>query len=336
MAFNQQPFCNPSIPFTGLIHGGLQEGKMITISGRALPGYGRFHVNLQCGSSAGADIALHFNPRYDGDSCVVSNTLQHGSWGAEERKSISILPAGSAFSLLITVGRDSYQLTINGMHFSDYKHRIPFYPVDTISVGGKVTISSIAFQNTVFPGHVAFPAQAAFNTCQAFPAQPGFPSYPAFPAQPGFPSFPAFPAQPGFPSQPAFPPAMPAVPYRSTIKFKPGRSITIQGTPHPGATRFHVNLNYNFGIALHYNPRFNDNVVVRNTRQGENWGAEERGGGLHFQRGKPFTLTICCENECFRILINGVQAHTYTHHVPAFKISSLEVDGDVSLTSVTV
>ncbi|XP_060929150.1 galectin-9-like [Limanda limanda] len=336
MAFNQQPFCNPSIPFTGLIHGGLQEGKMITISGRVPPGSGRFHVNLQCGSSPGADIALHFNPRYDGDSCVVSNTLQHGSWGSEERKSNSMLPAGSAFCLLITVGRDSYQLMINGRHFSDYRHRIPFYPVDTISVGGKVTVSSIAFQNSVFPGHVAFPVQVAFPTCQVFPPQPAFSSFPAFPTQPGFPSYPAFPAQPGFPPQPAFPPAMPTVPYRSAIKFNPGRSITIQGTPPFGATRFAVDLNYNFGIALHYNPRFNENVVVRNTKQGENWGTEERGGEMPFQRGKTFTLTICCENQCFRILVDGVQAHTYNHHVPASKISSLGIDGDISLTSVTV
>ena len=67
-------------------------------------------MNLQCGSSPGADIALHFNPRYDGDSCVVLNTFEYGSWAAEERENNSMLPAGSAFSLLITVGRDSYQV----------------------------------------------------------------------------------------------------------------------------------------------------------------------------------------------------------------------------------
>ncbi|KPP68874.1 Galectin-9-like [Scleropages formosus] len=146
--FSQQPYFNPKTPFKGCIQGGLQEGKTITVKGRVLPGAARFHVNLQCGSKQQADVALHFNPRFDRlPGYVVLNTYHQGSWGTEERKYEAPAPRGSSFILNIMVNRDSYSIVVNGMHFQEYKHRLPVSSVDTIYVEGGVELHSIEFQN---------------------------------------------------------------------------------------------------------------------------------------------------------------------------------------------
>ncbi|XP_076024002.1 galectin-9-like isoform X2 [Genypterus blacodes] len=329
MAFHQQaPFYNPVVPFTGSIHGGLKEGRSIIITGRVQDMADRFHVNLQCGSMHNADVALHFNPRYDSLlPYVVTNSLQHGAWGSEQRVG-SPLPAGSSFTLSITVCSDGYQLNVNGSQLMKYNHRIPFYMVDTISVGGEVEVTSIVFQG---PG---FPAQPSF------PAQPAYPSFPGFPAQAVYPLGYVFPPQPSFPVQPVYPSvAVPSVPYRGSISggLMPGRTITIQGHVNHNASRFNVNLCYPSGVALHYNPRLSENTVVRNAMMMNQWGTEERGGSMPFQRGGAFTLTICCEQHAFRVVVNGMQAHSFNHrYTEVSDITGLEIDGDVTLTSVVI
>eukprot|EP00063_Salmo_salar_P077384 XP_014052219.1 PREDICTED: galectin-9-like [Salmo salar] len=158
----QQPFCNPSVPFTGSIQGGLHEGKTITVTGRVLPGARRFHVNLQCGSEDKPDVALHFNPRYDESKHhVACNTMLCSKWGPEERKYYIPMTQEERFTLIFLVNRDSYSVIVNGVHFMEYLHRMLITRVDTIFVYGDVEIECIAFSNPAVTGLQKQPANQA-------------------------------------------------------------------------------------------------------------------------------------------------------------------------------
>ncbi|XP_060765581.1 galectin-9-like [Neoarius graeffei] len=309
----QHPYLNPRLPFTGSIQGGLFEGKTITVAGRVLAGAERFCVNLKCDTKASSDIAFHFNPRYCGNSGhVVCNTLQSSCWGSEQRTNHTPLPRGFDFTLTILVNRDSYSVVVNGAHFLEYLHRLPVSRVRAISVDGGVEIMSISFQN---------PA----TSCVAQPQHMVKPSY----------AFPGLSAMP----PPYSPPLAYVLPYKTILQggLYPGRVFTVQGCVNHNADRFCINLRDNSGIALHFNPRFNENVVVRNSLKNECWGHEERSGGMPFYRGQQFMVSITCDTQCYRIAVNGAHMFTYNHrHFLLQQIDILEVDGNISVSSVTV
>ncbi|XP_023869125.1 galectin-9 isoform X2 [Salvelinus sp. IW2-2015] len=318
----QQPFFNPRVPFTGCIQGALHEGKTITVTGRVLPGAQRFNVNLQCGSRGNPDVALHFNPRYDSFlDVVVCNTKQDSKWGSEEREYFATMTRGANFTLMFLVNRDSYSIIVNGALFMEYLHRLSFSRVDTISVDGGVEVQSIAFSNPA----VTSP-----------PPQPGYPGHPhsAFSAAGFLQAPPPYTAQPPYTPKPSF-----VVPYKNIMAggLYPGRNITIQGVVNHNADKFCINLRFNSGVAFHFNPRFNENVVVRNSLLKEQWGPEERTGGMPFYRGQPFTMIIMCDTQCYRVMVNGALMFSYNHrHFLFQQIDILEVEGDVSLSAVLV
>ncbi|XP_063040484.1 galectin-3b [Engraulis encrasicolus] len=201
--------------------------------------------------------------------------------------------------------------------------------------------------NPTWPGQ---PSQPAWPGQPSQPAWPGQPSQPSWPGQPGQPSQPSQPSQPGWPS-PAPPTAPQVAPQRSlTVPYDHNLGprgiydrmlITIMGQIKPNAKAFTIDLSKGRDIALHLNPRFNEDghkVVVRNTLIGGTWGSEERNcPGFPFVAGQPFELKILCHHDQFKVAVNKAHLFEFKHRIRELNmITGMGIYGDVTLTAVNI
>ncbi|KAM4048689.1 galectin-9-like isoform 2-T2 [Anomaloglossus baeobatrachus] len=305
------PIYNPPVPFSTHFHSGVNDGTVVVVAGSIPHSADRFSVNFQCGHGDNDDIAFHFNPRFD-EKLVVCNTMEHKNWGKEERKKELPFHHGQQFEIRILVTSCDYKVSVNRNHFVEYHHRLPLHRVNTLTVKGSVCLTSVETQ-----------AQGC-----------GFP-------QPPFPGGHMQNPPPFNPGQ--CPPASYAIPFQTKIHggLFPSKVIVIRGAVaahHP--QRFHINLNFCGGIAFHFNPRFKENTIVRNSKLNNSWGTEERQlpcGGLCFTPGQSFVIEIVCEHHHFRVNVNGSHVCNFNHRVSNLQqIDSLQVEGDVVLHHVQI
>uniref|UniRef100_A0A3Q3XJX1 Galectin n=1 Tax=Mola mola TaxID=94237 RepID=A0A3Q3XJX1_MOLML len=144
----RQTFSNPTIPFAGTILGGLLPGEMVLIQGSVPSDADRFQIDFTCGSSVKprADVAFHFNPRFQKPPCIVCNTLQKERWGREEILHQMPFTTGAEFEIIVLVLTDQFKVAVDGAHTLEYKHRVALQRVDTITISGKISVSAVGSQ----------------------------------------------------------------------------------------------------------------------------------------------------------------------------------------------
>ncbi|XP_066559885.1 galectin-7-like isoform X1 [Amia ocellicauda] len=136
-----QPQCNPIMPYLGPLS--LRPGMSVYIHGVIPHHITRFEVDLQCGEFEGTDIALHFNPRFDGWDKVVFNTFRDGCWEGEERVREMPFRKGESFELIIIASAEGYQINVNGRQFYMFQHRVPLERVSALRIQGDVTLETL-------------------------------------------------------------------------------------------------------------------------------------------------------------------------------------------------
>ncbi|XP_039981793.1 galectin-8 isoform X2 [Xiphias gladius] len=302
-------FLNPAIPFAGTILGGLLPGEMVVIQGSVPSNADRFQVDFTCGSSMKprADVAFHFNPRFQRSPCIVCNTLQKEHWGREEILHQMPFAAGGAFELVVLVLKDKFKVAVNGGHVLDFKHRLELQRVDTLYISGKIRVEAVG----VLPPSSSSVSPAASLTNQD--------------------------SEMNIISSGDL-----SVPFRGELGkgLSVGRSITVKAETGRNAQSFCVNLRESGSgnIALHLNPRLKPRAFVRNSFLSECWGPEEtKLDSFPFAAGQYFEMIILCDSQQFRVAVNGQHQLDYQHRVKDLsRIDGLEVLGDVTLLDIKI
>lgn len=110
--------------------------------------------------------------------------------------------------------------------------------------------------------------------------------------------------------------------------------ITIVAEPLPGADRFNVDFIRGQDVVFHFNPRFHEQTIVRNSKFAECWGPEERESGFPFVPGQRFELKILVEEDMFKVAVDGTHLLEYEHRVGGLEdVTLLRICGDITLYS---
>ena len=87
-------------------------------------------------------------------------------------------------------------------------------------------------------------------------------------------------------------------------------------------------------IAFHFNPRFDDGSVIRNSRQNQIWGPEERTGGLPFRQGNDFEIMFLADHGSFKVAVNGTHFIEFIHRMPLSLTGVLNIGGEVIIKKI--
>uniref|UniRef100_A0A0N4ZNB9 Galectin n=1 Tax=Parastrongyloides trichosuri TaxID=131310 RepID=A0A0N4ZNB9_PARTI len=130
----------------------------------------------------------------------------------------------------------------------------------------------------------------------------------------------------------------PKLPYKMSINgFSTPQTIQIIGQCHKGSKGFHVNFNDNNDTIFHFNPRFKEKCVVRNSTNGGVWQNEEREESeFPFHHDKIFTLDFIAHQNHVECKYDGKYFLKFAYRKNHRNMTLLEIDGDVEIHHISI
>lgn len=126
------------------------------------------NLNIQKGAAVNPrdDVMLHVSVRPQENS-IVRNHFQNNAFGPEERHGGNPVQAHQSFEIAITAEQSVYRITINGVHFCTFTHRLPLSLAQYLSIDGICTIAYVTIDHlgasSFPPNYIPVPTPASVN-----------------------------------------------------------------------------------------------------------------------------------------------------------------------------
>ncbi|RWS03657.1 galectin-8-like protein [Dinothrombium tinctorium] len=292
-------FYSNQTPYSEWIPEQVKPGLLIDIRGRVKDKASR-QINFL--DELKEEIAFHFNPRFN-ERCVARNSCLNDEWGEEEEEPRNVLPfqCGYPFQLLILVTHECYKVAVNGIHFIEFNHRFPYTKVKYLEIDGDVSVENIHYGKD----------PATLDASSSLLSKP----YSIY---------------------------NPELPFYHLIaeKIVPGFMIYINGAPIDDPCRITFNFKKmateDSDIPFHFDIRFDEGSVVRNTLENYEWGVEERAiPSFPFSSAANFDLIFLVQNKKFMVVVDGKPYIEYTHRIALTDIAFFHIEGDLNVFSVS-
>ncbi|PAV86839.1 hypothetical protein WR25_04614 [Diploscapter pachys] len=114
-----------------------------------------------------------------------------------------------------------------------------------------------------------------------------------------------------------------------------GQRIRLYGVPK--GDRWNLDLVARSGdILFHFNPRFREKVIVRNSRRGNTWEHEEKEGPFPFENNREFDLIIINDPHSIQMFVNNERIGTFQHRTPnpTGDYTGMRIEGELEMTGI--
>ncbi|XP_037957247.1 galectin-8-like isoform X2 [Teleopsis dalmanni] len=331
----------------------LKDGTSFTFTGYIIPNCERFSINFILNNPS-KDVALHINPRLP-QNYIVRNTKVNGVWGREEVASALpfTLHRGAKFSIQILLTESCYMISVNGHHFAEYAHRLPYKSVRIIEVKGDV--DNIDMERIEAE---SYPERLSESQIKDIRLELKLPQTNEedkeniddidghIPQEWRIIRLATQKAESVSEENAGL-----SMPYYGRLQPKSlmvGRCIKIEGRIKLLPHSFYINLQQGQNIwphpliAFHFNPRFSKQsgaigsaIVCRNAWYNGSWGREERSIlDTDLRPGKTFCLSIVCSPEGFEVYVDRKFLTRFNYQLEPEIVDTIYIQGDIKLWDV--